>query len=75
MRVARTASLERSLLMGRGLAAWIQACTEDSLGALPAKDPAAGGQEGDQRAWELPARIQAQVVQLLAEITWAVLRS
>ena len=75
LRVTRTASRERALLMGCGLAAWMQAWSEGSVESPPPGDRVLDPYQPGARPVELPPGVEPLVVQLLAGMTWAVLRN
>jgi hypothetical protein len=77
LRVTRTCSRERALLMGCGLAAWMEAWSEaeGSVESPPPGDRVLAPPQPGAKPVELPPGVEPLVVQLLAGMTWAVLRS
>jgi len=79
LRVSVTASLERGLFMSRGMVAWMEAwsgCTGLLCAQVGCRRGENAPSEGrDEPRATLPEGLRADVAQLLAGITWAVVRS
>ncbi|MFH1740621.1 MAG: hypothetical protein ABIH23_16555 [bacterium] len=81
LRASRTASLEKNLLMNRGMADWMQVWERtrsdlDSASAARSEDDASTRIERTPEfSFTLSGAFQAQAVEILSGIAWAVLRS
>lgn len=79
LRVSVTASLERGLFMSRGMVAWMEAWSGCSVplcleaGCRRGEDTPSEGR--DEPGAKLPEGLHADLAQLLAGITWVVMRS
>lgn len=79
LRVSRSASLERRLFIGRGMVAWMEAWSSVSeFSGVEARRERCGDRvesEADRHKPGLPAAVHGEVSDILAGMTWAVLRS
>lgn len=79
LRVSRSASLERRLFIGRGMVAWMEAWSSVSVfsGVEAGRERCGDRVEGETTRQEsgLPVVVHGEVADILAGMTWAVLRS
>lgn len=79
LRVSRSASLERRLFIGRGMVAWMEAWSSVSeFPGVEARRERCGDRveaEATQQEPGLPEAVHGEVADILAGMTWAVLRS
>lgn len=79
LRVSRSASLERRLFIGRGMVAWMEAWSSVSelSGVEPGRERCGHRVEGEATGQEpgLAVAVHGEVADILAGMTWAVLRS
>ena len=77
--MSRTPSRERELLLHQGMGAWMQAWSGYAQeGGLPEQRPGSQERPGEGRAEDqagLPPGLRAEVTELLAGITWSLIRS
>ncbi len=76
--MSQSASRERELLLRRGMGAWMEAwsgysqeCVEEER---PGRQEAPREERGEEQA-ALPPGLRAEVTELLAGITWSLIRS
>lgn len=79
LRVSRSASLERRLFIGRGMVAWMEAWSSVSVfSGVEARRERCGDRveaEASNQEPGLPVAVHGEVADILAGMTWAVLRS